>query len=749
MTYTENLVNISENLCDNNSMYSLILLSAKSVTMTLSGYRCFLDGKYIVCLNVEDTLTVHSGHYEAMNLCFQPYFYNVNLNHQIIGMGIYTEMREKYGYPDFRLFRIRDNDYFGIIPISDEEYNAAALYYAQAKRDIALHGKDDMWSCRARSDIISVLHIAEGAYLGKQSGLENEVLRYIYDNISEPITLEKLCIKFKTNRTSLAEMIKAQTGMPPMKYILETRLTQSCPDLLFTRLPVNEISEKYGFSDVNYYIRAFKKRFGKTPLQYRKDGVEARIRDEGIYHRRGETDLDEMRVADFCTYYERGLGRAIMKLKRQKNKTPFKEVFLDCMLRQEPYRLLGIYEKEILDSFNDSAFTDAVVQRLLKELSVEVRSAYIPLLILLGQRNEVEKIVEAHYRSSYAQLLEYTKKPWDGEKYPPFSTTYADAARALGRVLKQGDERLKQIMLDLADLYEYTDEPVVPTYQNPLFQIMDGMGRNYFYMVLDEVIREHKYGARIDLRNELHPVPTADDLPHLSKDELAQAILSHDELTKDNWYLLELFRLADKDVIERIAQAALDETDSAKKLYLLHYFSTWRPWQFQSVEFPLDLTPLIQLAREEDFVIPEKPPYGFTLIVLRILANTVSPLSREVALQILSEDRHQRNTRRFALEIRFGKNYIPEKDQSDFVALLRSPDKSDAGFAMEIFRKNISMNIEGLPLDMIPYVFTHIQPGSRREFCELLKEKNLMPEELKEECLCDYDKKTRELYLKN
>ena len=107
MKYEESLVNVNNKLCENDSMYSLILLSADALTITLSGYRCYLDGKYIICLNSADKLAIHSGHFEAENFSFQPYFYNVNLNHQIIGAIFYDEMRENYGYPDFRLFRMR------------------------------------------------------------------------------------------------------------------------------------------------------------------------------------------------------------------------------------------------------------------------------------------------------------------------------------------------------------------------------------------------------------------------------------------------------------------------------------------------------------------------------------------------------------------------------------------------------------------------------------------------------------------
>lgn len=51
MTYSEELININNKLCENDSMYSIVLLSAEALTITLSGYRCYLDGKYFICLN--------------------------------------------------------------------------------------------------------------------------------------------------------------------------------------------------------------------------------------------------------------------------------------------------------------------------------------------------------------------------------------------------------------------------------------------------------------------------------------------------------------------------------------------------------------------------------------------------------------------------------------------------------------------------------------------------------------------------
>ncbi len=97
-----------------------------------------------------------------------------------------------------------------------------------------------------------------------------EIIEYIDNNLGEHLTLESLCEHFHTNRTTLARLIKEATGKSPIRYILEQRLTKSCNDLATTDMSISEIAEKYGFADDNYFIRAFKKQYGISPLQFRK-----------------------------------------------------------------------------------------------------------------------------------------------------------------------------------------------------------------------------------------------------------------------------------------------------------------------------------------------------------------------------------------------------------------------------------------------------------------------------------------------
>ena len=240
----------------------------------LSGIRCFLNGYTLLCLNTTDTVTVHSGGGDVLGFCFRPDFYNIGLSHTVIESDRYPDLRARYSYPDFHLFLTRNEHYCGILPLSTDAYRSLLVHFRAAEQFILAHETDPMWSCHARSQLISVLCLAESADQGEKEGDADAVIRYIREHVERPISVEALCRMFKTNRTTLTKNIKAATGLSPMQFVLEERLNQSRPDLLFTALPIGFIAMKYGFSNANYYIRAFKQRFGKSPLQYRNEQIE-------------------------------------------------------------------------------------------------------------------------------------------------------------------------------------------------------------------------------------------------------------------------------------------------------------------------------------------------------------------------------------------------------------------------------------------------------------------------------------------
>lgn len=73
-------------------------------------------------------------------------------------------------------------------------------------------------------------------------------------------------------RTRLFNKIKAVTGLTPNEYILQMKMKKSL--LLLTNgenLTIAEIAYRLGFSNPAYFSKCFKKQFGVTPQEYRKN----------------------------------------------------------------------------------------------------------------------------------------------------------------------------------------------------------------------------------------------------------------------------------------------------------------------------------------------------------------------------------------------------------------------------------------------------------------------------------------------
>jgi len=72
------------------------------------------------------------------------------------------------------------------------------------------------------------------------------------------------------SRSYVSRRFHIETGESILDYLNTLRLRKACEALLHSSESVRETAGKVGFSDVTYFISAFGKRIGETPLQYRK-----------------------------------------------------------------------------------------------------------------------------------------------------------------------------------------------------------------------------------------------------------------------------------------------------------------------------------------------------------------------------------------------------------------------------------------------------------------------------------------------
>ncbi|MDP4091850.1 MAG: helix-turn-helix domain-containing protein [Bacillota bacterium] len=103
---------------------------------------------------------------------------------------------------------------------------------------------------------------------------------YIEKNIHERITLDDLSHHAGVSKFYLHRMFKSLTGDSLIDYIQSRKLTSSINELTNTGMRVIDIAMDYGFEYEQSYIRAFKKKFGYTPLKVRNDQISLLIKEK-------------------------------------------------------------------------------------------------------------------------------------------------------------------------------------------------------------------------------------------------------------------------------------------------------------------------------------------------------------------------------------------------------------------------------------------------------------------------------------
>lgn len=95
----------------------------------------------------------------------------------------------------------------------------------------------------------------------------DDILAYINQNISHPITVEQLAESFFLSESYICRIFKQATGTTIGKYITARRISIA-KAALSEGASVNEAFEKSGFGDYSSFFKAFTKAVGVSPKKY-------------------------------------------------------------------------------------------------------------------------------------------------------------------------------------------------------------------------------------------------------------------------------------------------------------------------------------------------------------------------------------------------------------------------------------------------------------------------------------------------
>ncbi len=93
---------------------------------------------------------------------------------------------------------------------------------------------------------------------------------YLDRNYKKNLTVEELCARFAIGRTTFFNLMKTHFGKSLKDYCGDLRQEEAASLLASTDLSIKEIAYIVGYADQNYFSRAFGKKHGTTPKEYRE-----------------------------------------------------------------------------------------------------------------------------------------------------------------------------------------------------------------------------------------------------------------------------------------------------------------------------------------------------------------------------------------------------------------------------------------------------------------------------------------------
>lgn len=94
---------------------------------------------------------------------------------------------------------------------------------------------------------------------------------YMEEHLTEKIHMQQLADLVFLSARQYGRIFHAVYGRSPSSYLSELRFNKACQLMADREIPLGDIWEKCGFSDNAFFYRRFKRRFGVTPKEYRRN----------------------------------------------------------------------------------------------------------------------------------------------------------------------------------------------------------------------------------------------------------------------------------------------------------------------------------------------------------------------------------------------------------------------------------------------------------------------------------------------
>ncbi len=119
--------------------------------------------------------------------------------------------------------------------------------------------------------VISRHFVTENKVATEETSMAQKINNLILENMHQDINIDYFCCEFMMKKTNFCKMAKSLFGIGIMEHVRVSRIQTAKKLLETTDLPINEVADRVGISDYNYFTKVFKKQVLLTPREYRKN----------------------------------------------------------------------------------------------------------------------------------------------------------------------------------------------------------------------------------------------------------------------------------------------------------------------------------------------------------------------------------------------------------------------------------------------------------------------------------------------
>ena len=198
--------------------------------------------------------------------------YNIMIRKELFDLSIYQDLTKMPGFvklfrPDkgvivYRLTPVEASSFIALVQIIKKENN---------QHGGALRGSQALSFATTLTLLVNICRIIQRVPL-EESSVKlrmSTVFTYLDDNLSRNVSTEELMEVANMSCSTLNRYFKRVTGLSPIEYHLQKRISNACELIHLTGKSIEQIAELSGFSDASYFSRQFKKVMKMSPSVYR------------------------------------------------------------------------------------------------------------------------------------------------------------------------------------------------------------------------------------------------------------------------------------------------------------------------------------------------------------------------------------------------------------------------------------------------------------------------------------------------